>query len=284
MKKKAIIAIVLILIVLAATLRLTTKNSNLAPIVTPTKSYIALGDSVGAGVGLPTNSDTSACDRTNESYPNLVARTLKYEFNNIACSGATIPAGVLGQQDVNNLMLPSQINQLFALPRPDLISITVGANDIDWVATLGKCYTGKCGATADTATIDQHLLSMQENLSSVLTQLSEHYRPTAPHVIVTSYYQVLPTALVTCADMTGIDSAEINWVRQQQDKLNMTIQNSIGAFTFARFALVDFSNHELCTSNSWVQGVNDRKPYHPTEEGQSAIAKQIVTTEQSFNK
>ena len=89
--------------------------------------YIAMGDSVAAGVGLNTYSDTTACYRTNESYPNLIAKTLDYKLYNLACSGASISTGVLGSQEVNKLSVAPQLLQLYALPTPHLITMTIGA-------------------------------------------------------------------------------------------------------------------------------------------------------------
>src|SRR5664279_739996 len=94
----------------------------------PQKTYIALGDSVAAGIGLEDNSDSSACDRTNQSYPNVIASQLGYNLKNFACNHATILAGITGEQNVNNLMIASQLQQLFDLPKPNLATITIGAN------------------------------------------------------------------------------------------------------------------------------------------------------------
>lgn len=248
-----------------------------APTVSqPTKSYVALGDSVAAGVGLKTDSDSSACDRTNESYPNQVATALHYKLKNLACSGATLPAGILGPQDVNQLALASQLTQLFSQPKPELISLTVGANDINWTSIIGKCYTAECGGPEDTANVTMLLNVVNINLNTALTQIQNHYKAAVPKVIITGYHQVFPSDSTACADLTGIDAAELHWGRQQQASLSDTIKQATNSFSFASFTPVDFSGHELCTPDSWVQGLYDKQPYHPTQAGQTAFAKQII--------
>ena len=254
---------------------------------TPTKaavqgSYVALGDSVAAGVGLSDPSDSSACDRTNQAYANTVAAGLNLKLTNLACSGATLPAGILGSQNVNNLMAPTQLADLFALPKPNLISLTIGANDAGWTTVIASCYTGVCGTSADSAGVNARLAVMSNNLKTALAGIQTHYGASVPHVVVTGYHQVFPVTSGSCADLTGVDAAEQAWGRQQQAALNATIQSVVSGFSFAVFAPVDFTGHELCSSSSWVQGLGDKEPYHPTADGQAEYARQVVASSKTF--
>lgn len=248
----------------------------------PTKTYVALGDSVAAGVGLADASDSSACDRTNQAYPNLVASALNYRLRNFACSGATLAAGILGQQDVNDLLIAPQLQQLFAQPKPTLISLTIGANDVGWTTIIAKCYAGSCGSASDTASVDAKLVTVSANLRAALTQIQTRYPQATPRVIVTGYHQVFPAATVpSCPDLTGIDAAELSWGRQLQTSINDTLRQATSGYSFASFVPVDFSGHELCTADPWVQGLSDQQPYHPTAAGQAEFARQIVTAVRS---
>ena len=250
--------------------------------VTPTKYYVALGDSIAAGVGLKTYSDSSACNRTNESYPNQLSLMINYHLSNIACSGTTYDSGILGKQDVNQLFIVSQLNQLFNYSKPDLITITSGANDIDWTGTLAKCYIGTCGTEDDTNVVNQKLQNLGSNINMMLNQIKDHYKNNIPKVVVTGYYQVFPSNGSACMELNGIDTSEILWFRQAQENLNSTISSSVSNFSFAKFAPIDFGNHELCTNDSWLQSINDQQPYHPTDIGQLSIAKQLLPVINSF--
>jgi lysophospholipase L1-like esterase len=281
--KKIIIITAVVICLLLLGFGLHHKNKKIVISKPVNGSYVALGDSVAAGLGLDTYSDYSACDRTNQSYPNLVAAGLAFKLTSLACSGATLPSGILGSQDVNGLELPSQLSALFDRPQPNLITITIGANDIDWTGLITKCYTSECGTPADTAGVNQHLATVSTNLSAALTQIKHHYGASLPIVLVSGYHQVFPTSLpANCSDLTGIDAAELSWGRQQQSKLNTTIENSTAPFTFASFVPIDFSSHELCTSDPWVQGLDDNDPYHPTDAGQAAYSAQIIQAYKQF--
>ncbi len=235
---------------------------------TATKSYVALGDSVAAGLGLSPYSDASACDRTDQSYPKLEADADNYKLTSLACSGATLEAGILGPQTVNDLAIKSQLEQLFALPKPAQISITIGANDMGWTDILTRCYTTTCGSEADSAGVDARLSVVINNMRALLQKISDHYGSSLPPVIVTGYYQLLPATLANCPEMTGLDAGELTWERAQEDKLNMTLRSSVVGHPFARYAPVDFSGHELCTADSWVQNISAPAPFHPTVAGQ----------------
>ena len=244
-------------------------------ITAPTKLYVALGDSVAAGLGLSPYSDASACDRTDQGYPKLVAQAHNFKLISLACSGATIDAGIDGAQTVNDLPIKSQLDQLYVLPKPTQISITIGANDMGWTDIITRCYTTACGSEADTAGVNARLAAVASNMQTVLQKIAAHYGASVPRVVVTGYYQLLPSALASCPEMTGLDAGELTWERAQEDKLNATIQSSVAGHSFARYAAVDFSGHELCTADSWVQNISAPAPFHPTAAGQNEYVRSI---------
>lgn len=240
-------------------------------------SYIALGDSVAAGVGLATPSDSSACDRTNEAYPNAVAQRKQYRLSSLACSGATLPSGILGPQDVNRLTTEAQLQQAFRQDRPTVLTMTVGANDAGWTGFIASCYRNVCGSAADTATVNNRLSDVTANLRNAFTQIRQHYGSSVPRVVLVGYYQVFPeTAPADCLDLAAIDSNELAWGRQMQTSINQALATAASDFDFVTTATPDFAGHELCTSVSWVQGLNDPQPYHPTAEGQKRIAESVL--------
>jgi hypothetical protein len=74
----------------------------------------------------------------------------------------------------------------------------------------------------------------------------------------------------------AITAAEAQWLNDQLATLNQTILSAASGYSFARYAPVDFSGHELCTSRPWVQGINSSAPLHPTAAGQRAIAQAVL--------
>ena len=248
----------------------------------PTKSkssttkltYVAMGDSVAAGIGLDTAADSSACYRTKESYPYLLSTQRNYNIIDLSCSGASTKNGILGTQVVNSATLSSQMDRLFNLTRPDLITMTIGANDLDWISYLLKCYTANCGSVDDTVSVDSKIQLFAVNFKEILSTIQKHYNATPPTLIITGYYQVFP-ASNQCQEMAGITSSELVWTRLQIDKLNKTIKDTTSAFSYVKFVPLDFSSNELCASDSWVQGMTNKAPFHPTVNGHKAIAKTI---------
>ena len=278
MKKLLIAGTVIALFLMGGSLVLSARRSDVPKAAAPPSgSLVALGDSVAAGVGLAPDSDSSACARTDQSYPHLVAAKQNLNLHNLACTGATLPAGIVGNQAVNQLAVAPQLDQLFALPMPTYITLTAGANDVDWTGFITKCYAGVCGTPADTAAAAARLAAMSQNMQSLLKQIGEHYGDDSPPVLVTGYYQVFPTTTAGCSDLSGIDAAELAWGRQQQANLNDAIRTATSLFKFATFTPIDFSGHELCSPDSWVQGLSDKQPYHPTPAGQAAYATQIIS-------
>jgi lysophospholipase L1-like esterase len=240
-------------------------------------SYVALGDSVAAGVGLKTDSDSSACDRTNESYPNLVAEALHYKLTSLACSGATLPAGISGSQDVNQLPVMPQLQALFGRPKPDLISLTIGANDAQWTSVIAKCYTAVCGSAEDASAVTANLAMVTTNLQLLLSQISDHYSGPPPRVVITGYHQVFPeTVSAGCSDLSGIDATELSYGRQLQSQISASLQAAVASYSFVKYVPVDFAGHELCSHDPWVQGLADKQPYHPTADGQREFSRAIV--------
>lgn len=240
-------------------------------------NYVALGDSVAAGIGLPNFSDSSACDRTLEAYPNKLANSLHYKLLSVACSGATTQDGLLSSQSVNQLALPAQLSAALKADKPKLISLTIGANDANWTTYIQKCYTQVCGSEADTAAVQQNVNLAMTNLNTALSRIKDAYPSGPPTVIVTGYYRLFPVAKVlNCPELTGIDTAELSWIGWLQDSIDTSLQTAASQQSFVKFVPLSFVGHELCTADPWVQGLSGKAPFHPTSAGQSAIAGQIL--------
>lgn len=246
------------------------------------KRYVALGDSVAAGAGLPLKDDTlesRACGRSSQAYPLEVGARLNITPEMVACGGASVPAGITGPQTAGGLTLAAQVEQAYQSGQaPTHLSLTVGTNDIRWSEFIGKCYAATCGTWQDTMAAVQLQYAMFSNLRGALQAIRQHHpagQP-LPKVVVTGYFQPLSTAQPACGDTQGLSGAEIEWILQQEQLLNSFIRSATLLSGFARYAAVDFSGHELCSATPWVQGFRDTAPYHPTAVGQATIADAVV--------
>lgn len=254
-----------------------TGQSSSAPAVLSGK-YVALGDSVAAGLGLPldsTSPNNPGCGVSAQAYPADVAKSLSMPYQNVSCSGATAGDLVTDQSvSGSDTEIQPQLDTAFANGTPSLITITAGANDVYWSSFLHECYMSACGNSTDQAIFSglQKVLSVK--LAYALSDINSRSNGNPPPVIVTGYYQPLSSA---CAQtQSNVTSAEISWMTARTADLNKTISDVASNYSFVRFAPVDFSGHELCTNDPWVQGPSDAAPFHPTAQGQQAIANDVL--------
>lgn len=271
--KKYLLGFLIIVLIGIGFVALRPDRTNQATPAVVLKKYVALGDSVAAGVGLTPDRDSSACGRTNQSYPYLISQKLHYELTDFSCTGATLPAGIVGGQIVNKLMETPQLDSLFNSQRPEVISITIGANDAGWTEFIGECYLARCGTPGDIAKFDARLETVSHSLRDTLSKIAEHFGNKQPLVLVTGYYHVFPLPGPNCSDLNGIDPGEMSFIRHQQEAITAAVKVAVSESPSTRFVPLDFSGHELCNRIPWVQGLGDKQPYHPTAAGQVEIAR-----------
>lgn len=256
--------------------------------------YVAMGDSVAAGLGLPLVSGASSqdtrCGRSNQAYPYKVAQTKQLQLVHVACSGATA-GDLVSRQGVKGPNISRQISHIFAGGQPTLITATAGANDVRWTRFIYKCYQSTCGTAADTAAVDNRLVLLQAKLLAFFGELQARSQKTnnstPPTTVVTGYYNpVSAQCNVSASDgatstssrqpAAYLSAAELGWIETSVEALNQTIRQVASQFAFARYAAVDFTGHDICSSDPWVQSLTDPAPIHPTAEGQRVIAESIL--------
>lgn len=223
--------------------------------------YAALGDSIAAGSGL---SDSGLCNRSsNQAYPELVAAATNMQLNQLACSGATT------QSVLNN-----QLDEAFSSGTPQLITITIGANDMRWAQFVRMCASGTCGTSEDSNRANQLRANLEQNMQQIFIQIQERSGGSPPLVIVTGYSN--PVSNYCKGRQDKVSNKEINWLNKQRDSLNKSIRKSMEDFSFARYASTNFNGHALCSPDSFVQQLDDDAPLHPNAEGQQLIANSVV--------
>lgn len=242
------------------------------------QNYVALGDSVAAGAGLPLTSNQGEdllCARSGDAYPHAVAAQLGTQVTQLSCSGAKVDEGIYGKQRVSGPNLEPQLERAFEGGTPDLITITIGANDMRWAQFLRDCYTWRCGSSWDDARVAAYLADLSIELNWTFHKINTLSNGHPPKVVITGYFNPLDPDK-TCSDLDGITTKEVNWLNQQHQSMNEVIEYAAAWYDYVQYVPVDFSGHELCSSDPWVQGRADAAPVHPTAEGQRAIAGAIV--------
>ena len=262
---------------------------------------VVIGDSTAAGIGNtpvadPTEQDT-ACQRSADSYASSLQTVSGLTVLNLACSSATVQAGLLGPQFAGQLRVPPQVGALRSVRDPGLVVVSVGANDVGWSDFLTLCYgLPRCDDEASDKLFQSRLDRFKIPYAQLLQALSD--LPGHPPVVVTEYYDPFGSTF-DCAELQdpkaraggppgygfGPDPGQDNQERKVEEKIeplrselrrmNAVLRQGAEAFGFT-VVQPRFAGHELCTAQSWVQGMSDPAPFHPRAAGELAIAAAIL--------
>jgi alpha-tubulin suppressor-like RCC1 family protein/lysophospholipase L1-like esterase len=239
-----------------------------------TLKYIALGDSYSSGEAAPPfESQFGSCDRSTNAWPNLLARSEKNLklLGNFACSGATTKA--LSQPFKGQL--PELTQMLNTGSAPDVVTITIGGNDIDFSTVLARCVISDCSLDG-TVTFTKDFTAAL--LPSKLAIAYAKIRRAAPHgrVIVVGYPRLFPTtqvATINCGWLTETERIKLNEIAIELDTTIKTAARHAGFDYVSTLNALD--HHELCTDVSWIFPVGSSGGQlrgHPLLRGQEAIA------------
>lgn len=238
----------------------------------PNNSVVVLGDSTAAGLGNPLVANPTpadkACNRSRDSYAAVLATASASNVTNLACSGATIVQGILGDQKAAQLTIQPQIDDP-AVKNASTIIVSIGANDLQWADFLRVCAVSvSCDDNAEQAFFQQRLASFSTDYLQLLSALQ--VLPQHPRVLVNLYYDPI-TANADCLSTFGITADKQAVVVSQLNVLNFILANGAKAAGFLSIQ-PNFSGHGLCDDDPWVQGVKATAPFHPTASGELAIA------------
>jgi hypothetical protein len=247
----------------------------------PGVQAVVIGDSTAAGAGLPgeTNptQEDEACGRSSESYAADIAAANQWSVLNLGCGSATIQNGLLGPQVLGNGdVAPPQLPRAEAATNAKVVIVSVGADDLSWSALTQLCAASAvCDDKASTAYFDQLLDTFTRSYYELLSDLDK--LPAHPAVLINEYYQPFGSD-VGCLQQDGMTPAKAKVLTARLGQLNNVLAQGAGLFGFG-VAVPQFTGHELCTADPWVQGMSDPAPLHPTAAGALAIA---LADEQAF--
>jgi hypothetical protein len=234
---------------------------------------VVLGDSTAAGAGLPLVANPSAadaaCGRSTQSYALDLAAAHGWTALNLACDSATIAHGLLGPQQQDGQQIPAQINAARRVRKPAVVIVSVGADDLQWSAILEVCAaSAQCDNRASNAYFQQKLAEFSTDYLQLLIQLG--HLPGHPQVIINRYYDPFGSD-VSCITRRGLTAAKVKTLQSWLAALNQVLAKGAAQFGYLS-PQPSFAGHELCSPLSYVQGLGDPAPFHPTALGQLDIA------------
>lgn len=245
-------------------------------------SYVALGSSYAAGMGLGPRAPGSpfASQRSVNGYPQQLARILKPRtFTDMSSSGSTVEHVLHGGQ----MMLPPQIDALG--PDTRLVTITAGGNDVGYIGDLmamaHQNHGGIKGSAVHTfwkgarPVAERDFAGLERKLRMTLREIKK--RSPKANIIVVTYPTVLPSR-GTCASI-GITGKQAELMRAVGDKLAETTRNAAAreGATIVDVAALS-AGHDACSASAWVSGFQPQKgaDFHPTLAGTRATAQAIA--------
>ncbi len=234
---------------------------------------VVMGDSTAAGAGLPLVAHPSAadraCGRSSESYAAVLAAANGWTAVNLACDSATVRRGMLGSQDADGEIVPAQTDFASEISHPSVVIVSIGADDLQWAAILEVCAASStCDSRASAAYFQQKLAAFSADYLQLLIRLgslSGH-----PRVIINRYYNPFG-ADIGCITSHGLTAAKISTLSTWLSALNQVLAKGAAQFGFLS-PQPSFAGHQLCSQQSYVQGLGARAPFHPTPLGQLVIA------------
>lgn len=198
-----------------------------SPTAVASLHWVAMGDSYSAGVGL--GSVPAGCDQDEFAYAPRARRDILSSsytidsFNFVACSGAVT-------QDVRSPSNDIWEDQLGAISAStNVVSLTVGGNDIGFADKLAGCAIGECGP--DLYGLEAHVEGGSQTWDDVFDRLVTTYiaarRRMSPsgHVYVLSY--PIPFARTSPAGCAGLTSTEQNAANALVTRLDDTISLAV---------------------------------------------------------
>jgi lysophospholipase L1-like esterase len=219
-----------------------------------TGGYAALGDSYAAGLGAG-GEGSAPCYRSDNAYPALWAAAHGVGLAGfVACSGATTADVLAGQ--------------LGALgPGTDLVTVTVGGNDIGFADVMRVCSLSTDQACLDRIAQSETVMhgALPGGLDAVYGAVHEH-APNA-RLVVLGYPRLFETGIC----LTSLSQRKRIALNAAADELAEVIAGRAQA-DGATFVDVrpEFAGHGVCALLPWIHSLTYpvSHSYHPTATGQ----------------
>ncbi|MEV8514590.1 hypothetical protein [Dactylosporangium sp. NPDC051484] len=245
-----------------------------------------IGDSRAARLGGAPPSgateDDTACGRSADSLATELGNLRGQRVLNLACSGASIPRGLLGPQVQGGRTLPAQVGVLQQVQGLKYVAVVIGPNDLYWSDFLRYCYAvSDCQDKFTQGEFDYRLADFDRDYGDLLHSLND--LPGRPQVIVVTSYDVFnPDA--ACADargpagVAGLNPDNITLLASRNKGLNEVL--SSGARKYG-FSVATPRLAPLCTDGgdrlgADLQGLQGTDPFHPTGIGSIRMASAVA--------
>lgn len=216
--------------------------------------YDALGDSYASGYGVP---PYEACGRSQSAYAVQLDGRMQIDLDDfVACAGATTASLTSG----------GQLNALD--DHTDLVTISVGGNDIGWSSAVVACLGGTDAQCAGRLAVTSGRVTtvLPGLLDSVYSQVSA--RAPEAHVVVTGYPRLFSPAY---GPFLAASTSEQEALNNGADHLNEVIAEAAAEHGFQFVDVTErFLGHGVNAPDAWLLGPFDAGAFHPDTDGYKA--------------
>jgi type 1 glutamine amidotransferase/lysophospholipase L1-like esterase len=280
-----------------------------------TVNYVALGDSYSSGESNPSFDRNSACDRSlATSYGQMFAQRKGFSISNYTCSGAVSDnfdgTGTYSPQNsmkacnpanwkaacLNPIPEPAvQVNRANVNSSQDLITLTLGGNDLGFSSILQSCIIHNAvtllgGSNCSTDKFQNHFYALLDaehrTLKNDYSTLRDKVDPPGGNnhvsIVVAGYPHLFAPPVGGCVG-DYCSSPRCSTISQQDeaaynldvDKFNQVIRDA-AADAGVHYVDVEnaFGDHGDCaTDTAWIRGIiwnHTVYSFHPTDNGQNA--------------
>jgi lysophospholipase L1-like esterase len=223
--------------------------------------YDALGDSYASGYGVPPYD--GPCGRSRSAYAVQLDGRMKLDLDDfVACAGATTTSLVSG-------------GQLGALDGDtDLVTLTVGGNDIGWSSAVTACLGGTDAQCA--GALRAAVGKITDDLPALLDTVYAEVAARAPHahVFVTGYPRLFSPEY---GAFLFASPAEQQAMNDGADVLDAVLARAAAAHGFQFVDVAKrFDGHGVNSPETWLRGPFEPGPFHPDEDGYEAYTAAVT--------
>ncbi|OZD07221.1 hydrolase [Rhodococcus sp. 06-235-1A] len=264
----------------------TTESS--APESPAVLDYVALGDSAASGPRIPDQVGAPGCQQSDSNYPHVLAEQLAVgSFVDVTCSGAVTENIVSTPQGTSSGEVPVQLDALS--PDTDLVTVTIGGNDIGLVSTAVQCLTfAETSATnvcrdrltaGGVDTVAGAIAEKAPNWGAMLDAVAE--RAPDARILVVGYGTYLPDG--GCFPTQPMLPEDADYIQGSITAMNEALKQQAEQHGAEFVDTEPLSvGHDVCVApdQRYFEGVvpqNPAAPLHPTAAGMAAIADGVAT-------
>ena len=320
----------------------TSRHTAVAGTGAPT-SVVQLGDSIASGEGTlygytydqqsqewtggnidaPWPPPYPLCHDSQYAYGNAVASYFGATFHQFACTGAQFGNGISTSQtsgsttyrpaQFGNWTNQTNLNAQYDAAKPDLVLVTFGADDLQFVPIVEACIKNgyeyyfdlaklECTAKNPGSTIQtdyfDFLPTLKQNYATIVNWIEARAKANnvaVPKIVFTNYADPLPPNGQKCPDTSWLYPKQTMYLSNLVTQLDQLIAQTIGGLNDPNVTVADISqayspqgvSHIWCTDAPWAYGLSiyhiydpdsfdSQAPFHPTPDGQNSIATHVI--------